>query len=207
MKKAKKQIGLFFGTFNPIHVGHLIIASFIRQENNLDEIWFVVTPHNPHKNKSDLLSDLHRLSMVKEAIENVYEFKASDIEFKMAQPNYTVDTLVHLTEANPELDFSIIIGEDNLRSFHRWKNYEIILKNHTVFVFPRAIQESEESIQRDYENAIAYKNFPKSFVFSKAPVIDISSSMIRKMIKNKQDVQFLLTKEVLEYVDNMNFYR
>jgi len=203
----KKQIGLFFGTFNPIHVGHLIIANFIRQEQQFDEIWFVVTPHNPHKIKAELLPDYHRLSMVKEAIEKVFEFKASDVEFKLPQPNYTIDTLTYLKEANPDVVFSLIMGEDNMRTFHKWKNFEIILTNHKVIVYPRAIQENEEKQVLEYIHYQAYKMHPNSFIFSKAPIIDISSSLIRKMIANKQDVQFLLTKEVLEYVDNMNFYR
>jgi nicotinate-nucleotide adenylyltransferase len=203
----KKQIGLFFGTFNPIHVGHLIIANFIRQEQQFDEIWFVVTPHNPHKIKDELLPDYHRLSMVKEAIENVFEFKASDVEFKLTQPNYTIDTLTYLKEANPGVEFSLIMGEDNMRTFHKWKNFEIILTHHKVIVYPRKLQKNEEKQLVEYALYPAYKLYSQSFVFSKAPIIDISSSMIRNMIAKKQDVQFLLTKEVLEYVDNMNFYR
>lgn len=202
-----KQIGLFFGTFNPIHVGHLILANFIRQEQQLDEVWFVVTPHNPLKNKAELLPDYHRLSMVKEAIENVFEFKASDVEFKLAQPNYTIDTLTHLKEANPEVDFSIIMGEDNMRSFHKWKNFEIILAHYKVIVYPRTLQDNEKALSDELASYPAFKKYSSSFISSKAPIIDISSSLIRKMIANKQDVQFLLTKEVLDYVDKMNFYR
>jgi nicotinate-nucleotide adenylyltransferase len=209
MSGINKNIGLFFGTFNPIHVGHLIIANFIRQEQQLDEIWFVVTPHNPHKIKSELLPDYHRLSMVKEAIENVFEFKASDIEFKLPQPNYTVQTLAYLKELNSDANFTLIMGEDNLRSFHKWKNYKTILSNHKVVVYPRIIQENE-TIGEKKLNFLKYpivNEFPNSFLFSEAPVIDISSSSIRKMIHAKMDVQFFLTKEVLEYVDKMNFYR
>jgi nicotinate-nucleotide adenylyltransferase len=205
MAKKIKNIGLFFGTFNPIHVGHLIIANYIRQEQKLDEIWFVVTPHNPLKQKADLLPDYHRLSIVKEAIDSVNYFKASDVEFKLPQPNYTIHTLAYLKEKCPTHCFSLIVGEDNLRTFHKWKNYEEILTNNKVLVYPRAIQENEGAHERQIP--VKLSAYQMAIQFTSAPIIDISSSMIRKMIKEGKDVSYLLTKEVNEYVDKMNFYR
>ncbi len=131
------KIGLFFGTFNPIHIGHLIIANHLAENADLDTIWLVVTPLNPHKNKKTLLEDHHRLTMVKIAVEGYPKLGASDIEFDLPQPNYTVNTLIHLSEKHPQHEFSLIMGEDNLNSFHKWKNYDVILENHTIYVYPR----------------------------------------------------------------------
>ncbi len=131
------KIGLYFGTFNPIHIGHLIIANHLAEHTDLDQIWFVVTPHNPHKNKASLLEDYHRLQMVHLATEDYPKIKPSDIEFKLPQPNYTINTLTYLTEKYPNHIFSLIMGEDNLASFHKWKNQDIILQNHDIFVYPR----------------------------------------------------------------------
>ncbi len=131
------KIGLYFGTFNPIHVGHLIIANHMAEHADLDQVWMVVTPHNPLKKKNTLLDDYHRLQMVHLATEDFPKIKPSDIEFKLSQPNYTVNTLVHLQEKYPNYEFSLIMGEDNLKSFHKWKNYEAILENHEIYVYPR----------------------------------------------------------------------
>ena len=127
------KIGLYFGSFNPIHVGHLIIANYMAQNSELDEIWLVVSPHNPLKQKSNLLADHHRLAMVNIAIEGNQLLKSSDIEFKLQQPNYTVKTLAYLKEKYPQNNFSLIMGEDNIRTFHKWYNYEEILDNHKVY--------------------------------------------------------------------------
>src|SRR4028119_2480216 len=124
------KIGLYFGTFNPIHTGHLIIANHLAEFSDLNQIWMVVTPHNPHKQKNTLLDDYHRLEMVNLATEDFPKIKASDIEFKLPQPNYTINTLAHLTEKFPQHEFSLIMGEDNLKSLHKWKNYEVMLQNH-----------------------------------------------------------------------------
>ncbi|HRA74348.1 MAG TPA: nicotinate (nicotinamide) nucleotide adenylyltransferase, partial [Flavobacterium sp.] len=129
------KIGLYFGTFNPIHVGHLIIANHMAEYSDLDQIWMVVTPHNPHKQKSTLLDDYHRLEMVHLATKDYPKIKPSDIEFKLPQPNYTVNTLAHLQEKYPTYEFALIMGEDNLNSLHKWKNYEVILQNHDIFVY------------------------------------------------------------------------
>jgi nicotinate-nucleotide adenylyltransferase len=121
--RPQKKIGLYFGTFNPLHIGHLTIANYMVEFSDLDEVWLVVTPHNPHKTKSTLLDDTHRLSMVRIALEDYPKLKASNVEFELNQPNYTVNTLVHLKEKYPDLSFSLIMGEDNLKSFHKWKNH------------------------------------------------------------------------------------
>jgi nicotinate-nucleotide adenylyltransferase len=191
------KIGLYFGTFNPIHVGHLIIANHMAEHSDLDQVWMVVTPHNPLKKKNTLLDDYHRLQMVHLATENFPKIKPSDIEFKLAQPNYTVNTLVHLQEKYPDHEFSLIMGEDNLKSFHKWKNYEAILEHHDIYVYPR--------ISSEIEN-LTFKNHPKIHLID-APVVEISSTFIRDTIKKGKNVQPLLPLKVWEYIDHNNFYK
>jgi nicotinate-nucleotide adenylyltransferase len=202
-----KNIGLFFGTFNPIHVGHLIIANYMTSRSELDEVWLVVTPQNPLKDKQTLLSDYHRLAIVQTAIEKNDKLKVSDIEFKMSQPNYTIDTLVRLKEKHPNFHFHLIIGEDNLRNFHKWKNAEIIQKNYSIFVYPRVLTPQE----LENETTFAMKNEIRSnpcFIYcDDAPLMKISSTYIREEIRTKKDVRYLLTEEVYNYVDEMNFYK
>src|SRR5690554_7025159 len=140
------KVGLYFGTFNPIHVGHIIIANYVLENSDLDEVWMVVTPHNPLKKKSSLLEDYHRLQMIHLATETYEKLKPSDIEFKLSQPNYTINTLVHLKEKFPKHQFSLIMGEDNLKSLHKWKNYELILRDYDIYVYPRI---SEAKIPED----------------------------------------------------------
>jgi nicotinate-nucleotide adenylyltransferase len=191
------KIGLYFGTFNPIHVGHLIIANHMAEHADLDQVWMVVTPHNPLKKKNTLLDDYHRLQMVHLATEDFSKIKPSDIEFKLAQPNYTVNTLVHLQEKHPDHDFSLIMGEDNLKSFHKWKNYEMILEHHDIYVYPRISTETEN---------LDLKNHPKIHLID-APVVEISSTFIRDNIKKGKNVQPLLPLKVWKYIDHNNFYR
>ncbi|MFT6064409.1 MAG: nicotinate-nucleotide adenylyltransferase [Paraglaciecola sp.] len=191
------KIGLYFGTFNPIHVGHLIIANYMVEHSDLDEIWMVVTPHNPFKKKSSLLENHHRFELVYKATESYKNIKPSDIEFKLPQPNYTVYTLAHISEVYPDKEFSLIMGEDNLKSFHKWKNYETILEHHQLYVYPR-IAKGEVEHQ--------FKNHPKIHTID-APIVQISSTMIRTGIKNKKNIKPMLTKEVWEYIDEMNFYK
>jgi nicotinate-nucleotide adenylyltransferase len=197
-----KKIGLFFGSFNPIHVGHLIIANHLVQEDELDEVWFIVTPQNPHKEKKSLLKDLHRLYMVNLAVEDNRKLIASNIEFKLPQPSYTVTTLLHLREKYPDYHFSLIMGEDNLRSFHKWKNYEEIIKHHRVFVYPRILttQELENAPEKS-----ALLEHPK-FIMVDAPLMKISASHIRGYIKEGKDVRYLLTEPVAKYCEEMRFY-
>ena len=138
------NIGLYFGTFNPIHVGHLVIANYMADYTDLDQVWLVVTPQNPLKNKRTLLKDVHRLLLVKEAINDNFKLKASDIEFNLPKPSYTIKTLNKFIEKYPKNNFSLIMGEDNLRNFHKWFNYEVILKNHFIYVYPRVLTAQEE---------------------------------------------------------------
>jgi nicotinate-nucleotide adenylyltransferase len=201
------KVGLYFGTFNPIHVGHLIIANHMAEYSDLDQIWMVVTPHNPLKKKSTLLDDHHRLQMVHLATEDFPKIKPSDIEFKLPQPNYTVHTLIHLQEKYPNHEFSLIMGEDNIRSLHKWKNYQTILENHAIYVYPRleAKGQTSETIATDAEAAL-FKNHPKIHLID-APVVEISSTFIRENIKKGKNVQPLLPSKVWKYVDHNNFYK
>mgnify|MGYP000454019098 FL=1 len=191
------KIGLYFGTFNPIHVGHLIIANHMVENSDLDEIWLVVTPHNPFKKKSSLLDNHHRLELVFKAVEKYDKIKPSDIEFSLPQPNYTVHTLAHISEKYPQHEFSLIMGEDNLKSLHKWKNYETILEHHHIYVYPR-ISDGKTATQFDQHPKIHKTN---------APIVEVSSTMIRNGIKNQKNIQPLLSSSVWKYIDEMNFYR
>lgn len=191
------KVGLFFGTFNPIHVGHLIIANHMVEYSDLDEVWMVITPHNPHKKKSTLLADYHRLQLVSLATEEYPAIKPSNIEFKLPQPNYTIHTLVHIAEKYPTHDFCLIMGEDNLKSFHKWKNHDVILDDYHIYVYPRI---SDGPVETRFDNHSKIHRID-------APVVEVSSTQIRKGIKEKKNVRPMLTKEVWEYVDEMNFYR
>lgn len=191
------KVGLYFGTFNPIHIGHLIIANHLAEYSDLDEVWFVVTPQSPHKKKQSLLENHHRFELVYIAVENYQKLKASDIEFKLPQPNYTVHTLAHISEKYPNHEFSLIMGEDNLKSFHKWKNYETILENHHLYVYPRI---SGGSTKTNFDE------HPKVHKVD-APIIQISATLIRDGIKQNKNVEPMLLKEVWKYIDEMNFYR
>lgn len=189
------KIGLFFGSFNPIHVGHMVIANYMAEFTDLNKVWFIVSPHNPLKNKASLLPDHHRLQLVKLAIGDNNKFKASDIEFKLPQPSYTIVTLAHLKEKYPKNEFALIIGGDNLATFHKWKNHEEILKNHELYVYPRP-----------NENLSQWQNHPKIKIVP-APLMDITSTFIREGIKNKKDVRYFLPGKVVEYIEEMHFYK
>tara|TARA_R110002049_G_scaffold74988_6_gene193176 strand:- start:5641 stop:6225 length:585 start_codon:yes stop_codon:yes gene_type:complete len=191
------KIGLYFGTFNPIHIGHLIIANHMVENSDLDEIWMVVTPHNPFKKKSSLLDNHHRLELVYKATEEYPKIKPSDIEFKLPQPNYTVHTLAHISDLYKDKEFCLIMGEDNLKSFHKWKNFETILEHHHIYVYPRI---SEGTIETQFDNHSKIHKVA-------APIVQISSTMIRNGIKASKNIKPMLTKEVWNYIDEMNFYR
>ena len=191
------KIGLYFGTFNPIHVGHLIIANHMSENSDLDEVWMVVTPQNPFKKKSSLLDNYHRLQLVDLATENYPKIKSSKIEFDLPQPNYTVHTLAHISDKFPEHNFSLIMGEDNLKSFHKWKNYETILEHHHIYVYPRI---SEGKTETQFDNHLKIHKID-------SPIIQISSTQIRKGIQEEKNIQPMLSNSVWNYIDEMNFYR
>ncbi len=193
----KKKVGLYFGTFNPIHSGHLIIANYMVEFSELDEVWMVVTPHNPFKKKSSLLDNHHRLEMVYKACEDYPKLKPSDIEFGLPQPNYTVKTLIQLEEKYPDLEFALIMGEDNLKSFHKWKNYEVILERYSIFVYPRISIGLVENEFIDHEKITRVP----------APIIELSSTFIRKAVKEGKNIRPMLPEKVWDYLDKMNFYK
>ena len=191
----KKKIGLFFGSFNPIHIGHLIIAEYIVENTDLKELWFVVSPCNPLKKKKSLLNDHQRLYMVNIAIEDDSRFRSCDIEFKLPQPSYTVNTLLHLAEKYPDKEFCLIMGEDNLDCIEKWYNYQFILDNYQIYVYPRDEYKTEK--KRELPN-IHYVDAPK---------IGISATMIRQSIQEKKTVKYLMTEKVAKYMEDMGLYR
>lgn len=191
------KIGLYFGTFNPIHVGHLTIANHMAEYSDLDQVWFVVTPHSPFKKKSSLLDNHHRYQMVDRAVEDYPNLRASDIEFNLPQPNYTINTLVYLEEKYPDYEFALIMGEDNLKSFHKWKNYEGILERHHIYVYPRISEGQRET---------HFDNHPKVHKVE-APIMELSSTFIRNAIKEGKNIRPMLPEHVWSYLDEMNFYK
>ena len=191
------KIGLYFGSFNPIHIGHLVIANHIAEYSDLNQVWFVVTPHNPFKKKSSLLDNYQRLEMVYRATKDYTKLKPCDIEFNLPQPNYTINTLTYLKEKYPDYEFCLIMGEDNLKSFHKWKNYELILENHHIYVYPRV---SEHTIETPFDGH-------KKIHHIDAPIMELSSTFIRNAIKAGKNVKPMLPEFVWEYLDEMNFYR
>ncbi len=203
------KIGLYFGTFNPIHVGHLVIANYMAEYTDLDQVWMVVTPQNPLKDKSTLLADFHRLALVKVAIDDNTKLRASDIEFNLPKPSYTMTTLTYLKEKHPNDSFALIMGEDNLRTFHKWFNHEVILEKHKIYVYPRVLtmQEELEVVAMSADLINNYKSHNNVEFCEDAPVMKVSSSFIRQSIKEGKDVRYLLTEPVRKYVDEMNFYK
>jgi nicotinate-nucleotide adenylyltransferase len=203
------RIGLYFGTYNPIHVGHLVIANYMVDYTDLDQVWLVVSPHNPLKDKSSLLPDFHRLALVREAILENPKLKASDVEFQLSKPSYTVTTLTYLNEKYPQHEFALIMGEDNLRTFHKWYNYEKLLAQHHIYVYPRVLtiqEEAEVNLISSQHQMELYQHDHVHFC-EDAPVMKVSSSFIRQAIKEKKDVRYLLTEPVHRYIDEMNFYK
>jgi nicotinate-nucleotide adenylyltransferase len=189
------HIGLFFGSFNPIHVGHLVLANYMLEYTPMEELWFVVSPHNPLKEKSSLLNQNQRLVMVNLAIEDHPRMRSSSIEFDLPQPSYTINTLAHLKEKYPQHRFSLILGQDNLKSFGKWKNYEAILQHYQIYVYPRPGAEVSEFDQHPHVH------------LTQAPVMEISSTFIRQAIKDKKDIRYFLPPKVWEEVDVMNLYK
>jgi len=191
------NIGLFFGTFNPLHVGHLVIANHIAEHSDLDQVWVVVTPQSPHKQKQSLLDNHQRLEMVYRATEAYPKLMPSAIEFDLPQPNYTVHTLAYLEEKHPEHRFALIMGEDNLRSLPKWKNAEVIIKGYPIYVYPRKPAEAKKIA------VLANANITKI----DAPIMELSSTFIRQSIKAGKNIRPMLPDAVWTYLDEMNFYK
>jgi nicotinate-nucleotide adenylyltransferase len=189
------KIGLFFGSFNPVHIGHMAIATFFVEFTDIEELWFVVSPHNPLKEKASLLADHHRLEMVELAIGDDPRFRASNIEFRMPRPSYTIDTLTFLREKHPSDEFVLIMGSDSLPTFHKWKNYREIIRFYPRYIYPRQGTGEEE-----------IKKHPGCTVV-KAPLIEISSSFIRNALKEKKDMHHFMPSGVYDFISKMNFYQ
>jgi nicotinate-nucleotide adenylyltransferase len=188
------KIGLFFGSFNPVHTGHLIIAGYMAEFTDLDRVWFVVSPQNPLKEKSSLLAENHRFQMVQRSIEDNRKLKASDIEFKLPRPSFTYDTLQHLKTKYPSHEFSLIMGSDNLMTFHKWKNYKEILASHTLYIYNR-----KGATDTPFEGHPSIKK-------TDSPLLEISSSFIRNAIKTKKDIRYMLPEAAYKYLREMHFY-
>ncbi len=190
-----KKIGLFFGSFNPVHIGHMIIANFMATQTDLDEIWMVVSPQNPLKKKTSLARDYDRLHLVKLAIGDKWNIKASDIEFGLPQPSYTIDTLTFLKEKYPKKEFALIMGGDNLATLHKWKNYELILRDYLIYLYKRP--------QYDLGELASHPNI-RHF---EAPLLNISATYIRKLIKDKKSIEYLVPEAVFEYLSETPIYK
>ena len=187
------KIGLYFGSFNPIHIGHLIIANHAKHHTDLDQVWLVVSPQNPLKPSNSLLNEYHRLHLAKVACEDNDALKVSDIEFTMPKPSYTIDTLAYLQEKYPNHEFAVIMGSDSIQNITRWKNYKLLLKNHSIYVFKRP----------GYE----YEKFDNSHIVEiNAPLLDISSTMIRNFIKAKKPIKYLVSEQVEQEILNNSYY-
>lgn len=189
------KIGLFFGSFNPIHNGHLVIAGYLAEFSDLTHVWMVVSPHNPLKPAGSLLQDHHRFEMVRIAIGNYRKLKASKIEFTLPKPSYTINTLAYLHEQHPDDEFVLIMGSDNLSTFKKWKNWEQIIEHHQIYIYPRPGDDGGE-----------LKNHPQVKLID-APLMQLSSTFIRKAIHDKKDVRYMLPESVYNYIDEMNFYK
>ncbi len=191
---TKRKIGLFFGSFNPVHIGHLIIANYMANYTDIHEVWFVVSPQNPFKEKKSLGNMYDRLEMVNLAIEGADHLKTCDIEFNLPQPSYTIDTLTHLQEKFPNREFVLIMGEDNLQGLMKWKNAEILLRDYRIMVYPRP----------GYE-ALELRSHP-SVTLTDTPVMELSSTFIRQSIKDKKSIKFFVSDAVIDFIDKKGLY-
>ena len=189
-----KKTGLLFGSFNPIHNGHLILANYFAEFTDMDEVWLVVSPQNPLKSKSSLLQDHHRLTLVRMALEDQRKLKVSNIEFSMPKPSYTIHTLTYLSERYPDNEFALICGTDIFPTLHKWKNYQRILEDYKIYIYPRPGFSPGELL-----------NHP-SVISIEAPKMEISSSFIRKGISEKKNMSYWMPENVYQYILEMHFY-
>lgn len=190
----RKKIGLFFGSFNPVHIGHLVIANYMAYYTELDEVWFVVSPQNPLKKSSNLANMYDRLEMVNLAIEGNERLRVNDIEFALPKPSYTIDTLTFLQEKYPHFDFVLIMGQDNLQSLEKWKNYEILIRDFSIYVYPRP----------GYDSGM-FADHP-SVLLTETPRMEISSTFIRQAIKESRNIQYFVPQKVIDFMDSKGLY-
>jgi nicotinate-nucleotide adenylyltransferase len=188
------KIGLYFGSFNPVHNGHLIIANHILNETPLEKIWFIVSPQNPFKSETALLNEYQRLHLLNLATENDSRIKISDVEFNLPRPSYTSVTLLHLQEKYPAHEFSIIMGSDSFQNLHKWKNYEFIIKNHSIYIYQRPGFEINNTINAN-------------IVVVDAPLLQISATHIRRLIKSGKSIRYLVPDKVIEEIEKSNYYK
>ena len=188
------NIGLYFGSFNPVHVGHLIIANHLLNFTDLKKVWFIVSPQNPFKTRENLLNEYHRLHLLRLAIEDDVRMRAVDIEFNLPKPSYTATTLIHLEERYPEHHFSIIMGSDSFQNIHKWKNYEAIVKHYTIYVYLRPGFEVNNTVNARVQ-------------ILQAPLLDISATSIRQMIREKKSVRYLVPEKVQEEIARGGYYQ
>ena len=194
------KVGLYFGSFNPIHIGHIAIAGYMLEFTGIEQMWFVVSPQNPLKKKETLLDNYHRLHMANLAIGNNDRMRASDIEFKMPVPSYTIDTLAYLEEKNPGHNYSLVMGEDNLYTLHKWKNAYDLVQKCPILVYPRS--DSKKPSDKLLEQILSAADIH----FVKAPMMDISGTFIRNGIKRGKDMSYFLPSQVWKYIAEMHFY-
>jgi nicotinate-nucleotide adenylyltransferase len=194
------KIGLYFGSFNPVHNGHMAIAGYMTEFAGLDQVWFVVSPHNPLKKKETLLADHHRLYISQLAIGNNDRLKASDIEFKLPVPSYTIDTLTYLKEKYQKNEFCLVMGEDNLYTLHKWKNAAELVSKYSIYVYPRPDTAKPSSLLLDQILLAADVHHVN------APLMEISGTFIRNGIKNGKDMSYFLPEPVWKYIKEMHFY-
>lgn len=189
------KVGLFFGSFNPVHVGHMIIANFMVQHTDLDQVWMVLSPQNPFKKRNTLANDYDRLHLLNLAIGDHDTIRSSNVEFSLPQPSYTIDTLTYLHELHPTYDFSLIMGGDNLSSFHKWKNYEQIIEAHDIYVYKRSTESDHQFVGH------------KRIIIKEAPLLNLSASYIRAQIKENKSVEYLVPDRVYEYLKDTKIYQ
>lgn len=189
------KIGLFFGSFNPIHIGHLIIANIMVDQSDIDQVWFVVSPQNPFKSSKSLIHEFDRMDMVERAIEDNFNLRATDVEFNMPKPSFTIDTLTYLSSKHPTHKFRLIIGEDNLKNFHKWKNHKSILEFYGLDVYPRPLAISDSKI-KNHSNVRMVQ----------APLLDISATYIREAIRSGKSIKYIVHEKVESYIVEKKLY-